>query len=317
MTGLLTPILMALFSAPAAVARGDSARFEHELTLWAIPAPRPLGLTWSRPGRLVRRTIFNEALDLNRGIGHAGITLQCGATDERPAAHWQGSVRSTGDDFRRLVFEDKAGMGILFAAVPGRLDREDELQETLELRARRGQLAWIRTGIPGETCHALLDYVRGYDERAVDDLYGFVRPLHQEGAGCSAFSMAFLYLAGLEEPWMREEWIFDVRIPTALIGGELHPGNEVGLLRLLSITRGWADPGEAHIRLNGWDPTFMFHSIQARAEGHAVEVERWRRAVGLVVDRRHTPARPALLEGRYFTGEPAWDSEQRFLTAEE
>ena len=314
-----TLLALTLLAAPAAWAQttGDAVVFEDELTLWAIPAPLPLGLTWRRPGPLVRRTILNEGLDLNRGIGHAGVTLSCAATADHPATHWQGSVRSTGDDFRGMVFDDKAGMGILFATIPGRLEREDELQATLDLRARRGRLAWMRVGIPSDSCHALLDYVAAAEDREVNAQYGFVRPLYQEGAGCSAFSVAFLELAGLVEPWMREEWIFDVAIPMALVGGELNSGNPIGLGRLMTITRGWAQPGEPQLRLNGWDPTFMFQSIHARTLAGDGWVEQRGRAQGLVLDRRDQPPTAALLEGSYFSGPPALDSDARFLTAGE
>jgi hypothetical protein len=311
--------LLALLVAPVVSAQtaGDAVVFDDELTLWAIPAPLPLGLTWRRPGPLVRRTVLNEALDLNRGIGHAGVTLSCAATAERPAAWWQGSVRSTGDDFRGMLLDDEAGMGILFATVPGRLEREDELQATLDLRARRGRLTWLRVGIASDTCHALLDYVAAAEAHEVNAQYGFVRPLYQEGAGCSAFSLAFLQLAGLVEPWMREEWVFDVAIPMELIGGELNPGNPVGLGRLMTISRGWARPDEPQLRLNGWDPTFMFDSIHARTLASDTWVEQRGRATGLVLDRRQQAPTSALLEGAYFAGPPALDSDARFLTAEE
>ncbi len=309
----------ALAVAPAAVAQStaDAVVFDDQMTLWVIPAPRPFGLTWRRPGPLVRRTIFNEATGLNRGIGHAGITLECAATADRPAVHWQGSVRSTGDDFRGMIFEDKAGMGILFATVPGRLELAEELQPSLDLRARRGRLNWLRMGISSESCHALHDYVAASDEAPANDRYGFVRPLYQEGAGCSAFSMAFLQLAGLVEPWMREEWSFDVNIPMELIGGELNPDNPVGVGKLFTITRGWAEPDEPQLRLNGWEPTYMFHSIHARTFAQGARVEHWGRATGLVLDRRDAVPSPSLMDGSFFSGEPAPDSDARFLTADE
>ncbi len=309
---------ISLLVAPATAIAGaaDAVLFDDELILWIVPAPLPLGMTWRRPGPLVRRTIFNEATDLERGIGHAGVTLSCAATAARPEERWQGSARSTGDDFRGLVFEEKAGMGILFATVPGRLEREDELQPSLELRARRGRLTWLRMGVSSETCHALVDYVAAADAAGANDQYGFVRPLHKEGAGCTAFAMAFLELAGLVEPWMREEWVFDVRVPMELIGGELNPGNEVGVGRLLGISRGWARPDEPHLRVNGWEPTLMFHSVHARSLAADAPVEQWGRATGLVLDRRDQAPAQALLDGSYFAGEPALDSPERFLTAE-
>jgi hypothetical protein len=314
----LLPLLALLFS-PSIQAQttADAVVFEDELIVWIVPAPRPLGMTWRRPGPLVRRTIVNEATDLDRGIGHAGVTLHCSASAERPAARWQGSVRSTGDDFRGMVFEEKAGMGILFATVPGRLEREEELQYSLDLRARRGHLTWLRIGVPSETCHGLLDYVAASEEAGANDRYGFVRPLHREGAGCSAFTVVFLQLAGLMEPWMREEWTFDVAVPMELIGGEQNPDNPVGIGKLLTISRGWARPDEPQLRLNGWEPTYMYRSVYARSFAPDARVDHRGRARGLVLDRRDSAPSDALLDGSFFSGEPAMDSPERFLTAEQ
>jgi hypothetical protein len=310
---------LALLIAPAARAQStaDAVVFDDELILWVIPAPLPLGMTWRRPGPLVRRSIFNEATGLDRGIGHAGVTLSCAATPQRSALHWQGSSRATGDEYMGLILEEKAGMGVLFATVPGRLELAEELQHSLELRARTGRLTWLRIGVSSETCHALADYVVAGDQAGAFDLYGFVRPLYREGAGCTAFSMAFLQLAGLVEPWMREEWVFDVRVPMEQIGGPWNPGHEPGLGQLMFPAGSWAEPDEPHLRLNGWEPTFMYDSIRARSFAQDARVDHWRRAWGLVLDRRDRVPAPALLDGSFFSGEPAPDDPERYLTAEE
>jgi len=260
----------------------------------------------------------NKGLGMSRGIGHAAVRLECAATEDRPAGHYLGSVVATGDEFREMVLQDKAGLGVLFTTVPGRLERADELESTFEERYRTGRVAWLRMGISSQTCHALLDYADEVEARGIGDRYGFVRPLHQEGAGCSAFSMAFLQLAGLVEPDMRREWTFDVRVPMPLIGGEHNPDNRVPVLRLLFISRRWADPDEPHLHLTGWDPHYMFHSIRHRArlarKSGDEDVEQRGRALGLVVDRRDVVATEALRDGSFFAGEPEPTSPERFLT---
>ncbi|MBW2258796.1 MAG: hypothetical protein JRI25_30030 [Deltaproteobacteria bacterium] len=128
-------------------------RFESELIFWAIPAPKPMGLTWRGPGPLARRTLFNEGLGLSRAIGHLGVRVSCAASDTRPAGHFQGSMTHDGPDFRKMVLGEKAGLGVLFRTVPGRVETEEELQATVDERSRKGRMSYLRIGISSETCH--------------------------------------------------------------------------------------------------------------------------------------------------------------------
>ena len=153
--------------------------------MFAIPAPKLVGLSWKRPGGLARRTLISNGLGLHRSLGHAAVRVQCAATASHPEGHFQGSVVDTGDDFRKMVLEEKAGLGVLLRTVPGALEKEEELQPTLDERYGNGRLSFIRYAISPDTCHALLDYAREFDRKKVASQYGFVRPLYGEGAGCS------------------------------------------------------------------------------------------------------------------------------------
>lgn len=302
-------------------AKEPERTFDHELTLFAIPAPKLVSLSWKSPGGLARRTLINEGFGFSRAIGHVFVRVDCGAIAGKPATSRQVGQTSTGDEFRTMVLKEKAGLGVLFRTVPGALETEVELDATLKDRYASGRIGTIRYGISGEACHALLDYVKEYDKRDVEDEYGFVRPLYQEGSGCSAFGMSFLRLAGLMEPYMGQEWKFDVRIPMTLIGGTTNPGNEVSVARLFTLGRGWASPTEPHLRLNGWDPTLMYKSIELRAKqglkDGSVKVEKRGRALGLVVDKRTATPSPRLTSREFFSGPPAPNDAKRFLTADE
>jgi hypothetical protein len=304
------------------LARAESASraFDSELTVFAIPAPRLIGLSWRSPGALARRTLLNEGLGFSRAIGHAAVRVDCAATKDRPAAHFQGSMTNIGDEFRTMVLKEKAGLGVLFRTVPGELEKEEVLQGSLDERYGNGRVSFLRMGVAPQTCHALLDYVKAYDARNVEKNYGFVRPEYQEGAGCSAFTLSFLKLANLVEPYMKDEWRFDVRVPMSVIGGETNPGHDVSVLRLFLLGRPWATATEPHLRLTGWDPTLMFKSIRSRAKqglrDGSVRVEKRGRALGIVLDRRSVAPTRELTTGNYFRGAPSTTDPARFLTAD-
>lgn len=287
---------------------GPSHALDHELTLFAIPAPRLIGLSWRRPGGLARRTLINEGLGLHRALGHAAVRVQCAATATEPAGHFQGSVVDTGDDFRKMVLEEKAGLGVLLRTVPGALEKEEELQPTLDERYGNGRVSFIRFALSADTCHALLDYAQAFARENVAAQYGFVRPLYREGAGCSAFSMAFLELARLDERRFRDDWMFDVRVPMSLVGGRDNPSNRVTVLSLFTTFRPWASEDEPHRRLVGWDPTKMFTSIRSMARAAvrdgSLPVERRGRALGIVLDRRSVAPREELAKRTFWAGVP-------------
>jgi hypothetical protein len=292
-----------LAAAPAA-----GAPSANELTLFAIPAPRLIGLSWRRPGGLARRTLLNNALGLSRSLGHAAVRVECAATATEPAGHFQGSVVDSGDDFREMVLEEKAGLGVLLRTVPGALEKEEELQPTLDERYANGRVSFIRFAIAADTCHGLLAYARELARLDVAKEYGFVRPLYKEGAGCSAFSMAFLELARLDEERFRTAWSFDVRVPLSLVGGRDNPGNRVTLLELFTTFRPWAQEDEPHRRLVGWDPTKMFTAIRSLAKTALRDkseiVERRGKALGIVLDRTTVTPRDELARRTFWAGEP-------------
>lgn len=135
-----------------------------------------------------------------------------------------------------------------------------------------------------------------------------MRPLYREGAGCSAFSMAFLELARLDEPRFRDDWSFDVRVPMSLVGGADNPGNRVTVFELFTTFRPWAREDEPHRRLVGWDPTKMFTSIRSLARTSlrdgSIPVERRGKALGLVLDRRSVAPRDELAKRTFWAGTP-------------
>jgi hypothetical protein len=292
----------------AAPSASPSTASADELTLYAIPAPELTGLSWKRPGGLARRTLLSKALGLHRALGHAAVRVQCAATATEPARHFEGSVIDTGDEFRTMVLKDKIGLGVLFRTVAGAIEPEADLQATIDQRYGNGRISFIRFAIAPGVCHALLGYADAFAEKDIGKAYGFVRPLYQEGAGCSAFSMAFLELANLDEARFRSEWSFDVRVPMSLIGGADNPGNSVSVLKLLFTTRPWASEDEPHERLVGWDPTKMFTSIRSMAKAglrdRSVRVEKRGRALGLVLDRRGVTPRAELATRSYWAGTP-------------
>lgn len=151
------------------------APLDNEMTLFAIPAPKLLGLSWRRPGGLARRTLLNVGLGFSRALGHAAVRLSCeGRT-------FTGSVYDTGNEFQTMVMNEKAGLGVLFRTVPGTMEQPEELQSTFAERYGSGRISFIRFALSRETCSALLDYAKAFTAANIAKEYGFVRPLCGNG----------------------------------------------------------------------------------------------------------------------------------------
>ena len=296
----------------------------NTLIIYAIPAPsstlNPGGLSWSSPGDLVRGTLLNEAgglaLNFTRTIGHVAITVKCAATANAPEAHYQsGMTNRDSDDFNDLVLKQQIGFGMLFDNVPGELETEARVQQTIDERKQSGLMRFVRFQIAEDVCRGLLGYAAAYQAENVQKNYGLeARPLYKEGAGCSAYGMSYLQLANLLEPRFVQGWSFSVRVPMwskplhqPLIGGTKNPRVRVPIQRLAALSQPWAAPDEEGIDLFGWDPTRMYKWLDARttealADG-SEKVESMGNARGLVLDRR-TVAPTAPLKNRTYFNVP-------------
>src|SRR5437773_5462809 len=93
---LASPALFLLLFAAAPAAAQPNLRFPDQLTLFAIPAPLPVELSWKSPGGLVRRVLVNEAGAMlgffTRTLGHMGVHVQCAAAGALPAEEFKGSM---------------------------------------------------------------------------------------------------------------------------------------------------------------------------------------------------------------------------------
>jgi hypothetical protein len=288
---------LCLWLLAGASASAAPPKFADELTVYAIPAPRPAELRWKTPGGLVRRVLLNEVgakLGLmDRTLGHMGVHIQCAAGGGLPAAEWKGSMtHAVEKEFTETVIKQGYALGILFHNYSGRFERPEELQKSVDERVKNGRIAFVRFGLRPETCRRLLAYVKELDARGVNRFYGLAaRPRYREGAGCSAFSMSVVEVAGLLEEAFTKSWTVNVRVPLKLVGGPI-TGKHISIARAALYLGPWAAPNEPNKPIFAWDPTLAFDWIRAEAQrllaapATADRAEKRGEAFGLVYDRR-------------------------------
>lgn len=274
-----------------------------ELTLYAIPSPH--GINWESPLRLLFSAALNEyAPDgdlLPHSIGHVNVELTC----DEPAYYFLSGMTfadSLSKSAKQLLFNDKAGLGVLFHTFEGKLQDEAQVSADLKARAKSSEMRLIRFKISEKTCDRLKNYVQEYRSSGDDGRYGLaLKPRRHEGAGCSAFAVSFLELAGLLGDEYSSAWSKTILIPATLLPHRysFHPlsPERVGFLNFFAFwrTHRWAEPHEPHLKLFFWDPDAMFRDLGRRFEDAAlgqkpgVKPAALGRAQGIEIDARKIP----------------------------
>lgn len=199
----------------------------HELIVYAVPSFQYID--WQSPSTLFKSTtkswIKSKFSRYSYYIGHLFIELRSSLLDEPLLI----SVRSTGnEEKKRLLLKEKVGVGIIGAALPGRIETTEELTASIDHNLKKQRrIAFIKYAINREAALRVLEYIEGFMAKdstsyaACDAYGGAFWPRYQgEGAGCSAFSMVALEVAGLKYDY--EDWLHRVNIPANLVGGEFN-----------------------------------------------------------------------------------------------
>lgn len=247
---------------------------EHEFTVYVMTTMYPLD--WSGPSALYKSMMscYLKTITLpdNYLLGHVAVGLNSTLL-EKPLliAQSSGSLQEKLD----LIMKQKVGFGILGAPMQGRLETTSELAHKLGVYARRNKLAFIRFKINELAARRMLTFIKQYSSKinktySASDFYGgaFWPLYHNEGAGCSAFGMAMLDVAGVLPP-ENKEWYVDVKIPMKLVGGEYNNGKKVKVKTIKRTDKWFEDKGEAnvdYVKHMLYEPSIMFDWILERRQ---------------------------------------------------
>lgn len=275
----------------------------NRLTVYVIPAKRKYD--WSSPHTLYKSYISNAWKNLfcktNYLLGHAFIELQPVDEGDRIFTGMRSASRKESKD---LVLKQHYGLAILGCGLQGRLEEEEELEEKVVKFARKGRLAYMVFLISDAASERLIAYFRDYKTgmecaRPGEAKYGgaFWPRYKGEGAGCSAFVISFLDIAGLLKDEF-DDWLVRIDIPMSLVGGPYNNYNDVRM-RDIKKMKSWADTGNAepgtYEHLEMYDPTLMFEWINNLVENNGMEGDltvtplRMGKSNGIMIDSRNQP----------------------------
>jgi len=295
---------LAFFIIAIAAGQADSSvAAQNELTIYVIPSK--VKYDWSSPSSLYKSYFSNYKKNMFKKdryiMGHAFVEL---STPLAPSGRILTGMRSVSrEEQKNMVVKEHYGLSILGADMQGRLQTSTELDYEVDKYSRKGQLAFmsfiISDGAAERMVQFYQSYQAGFDSNgSCGARYGgaFWPRYKGEGAGCSAFAVSFLDLAGLLKDEF-DEWLVRINIPKDLIGGPYNNNNEV---RLKDIKKyeSWAESTDsAYVNYEPFeifDPTLMYDWIQLEWEADSLNnisliPLQLNKARGILIDSRDQP----------------------------
>jgi len=274
---------------------------QNELTIYVIPST--VKYDWSSPHTLYKSYVKNCIRNLFKKesylLGHAFVELRSPLTSGRIFTGMRSASKKEQKD---LVLKQHYGLAILGADTEGKFETDIDLEHKVSKFSRKGQLAFMTFYISDEATERLIQFFKSY-KAGIDSngshgaRYGgaFWPRYKGEGAGCSAFAVSFLDLAGILEDEF-DEWLVEIDIPMELIGG---PYNHLNEVKLSDIKKheSWAINNDTsdfeHFEI--YDPTLMYEWIQGvwykqnLQEALNVTPVQLNQARGIRIDGRNMP----------------------------
>lgn len=267
-------LLTALLTSYAEIREDSPYRF-HELTIYVVPSP--VELDWSSPATLYqtyRKSLISAVLTGNSySSGHLFIKLTTPLLEDPLYAGMSSLSRK---EQKNWVYKEKAGLGVLGVGIKGKMENGEDLTPLENYYVRKNSLAAITYRIGDNAAEKILRFIENFD---IEDDNGHLPSLHyggafwplyeKEGAGCTAFGIAMLELAGVSKEEM-DSWKHEVNIPMSLIGGELNPGNVVKIRDIKNAENWHNGTGEANIdfvKYSIYDPSLIFNWILEKLSG--------------------------------------------------
>lgn len=267
--------------------------------------PAPKKIDWSAPNKLVKSCIVNKLVPTPYGknrhpIGHMLIGLKDGSRHD--------IVGMTTDENRSLFKKtilDGHGLGILFESIKGKLESKEINEPQIQERIQKGDIAFIKYKITQAVFDRLWNYLQEYKKKGYDKLYnGCNTPREGGGAGCSAFAISFLEVAGLENILPKNQWKIEVNVPTICIGGPEGNNKRVSVFRLLKTKHWEKEQSPTYKKIELFEPTLFYEWIVSYSNKNSynfgISTITEGKAKGIIIDCTHLVA----------PNEPIWVSNE-------
>ncbi|MCC6137222.1 MAG: hypothetical protein IT287_01200 [Bdellovibrionaceae bacterium] len=198
------------------------------------------------------------------------------------------SRHKTWKTYNDILF-GRSSLGLLTSRFPGYLLSEETVMQYLKPAIPSGKVRAISFEINYESCVRLQKYYVEYQARGFDRQYsGFTSNLYLgEGAGCAAFAISFLQVAGVLDTYFQKSWSRQLSVPFSLLPEGGNPPTFWGYM--LGIEESWATKNEKALSLTIYDPEKIYDWVFAQTNERHISPVRSKlvlveNALELVVD---------------------------------
>lgn len=278
----------------------NNQQSQLELLFYSAPAP----LDWSSPTQLVRSTIRNSfakidvSVDVSESssnnfsseqqrklvshphlISHVNIRLQCRGRAEILT----GSTGAQSDfEYISKMLLGVTSMEVMVENTKGKMYTTEQVRSWLPFMRSSGWMHSLSYTISDSLCDYVESYLSAYKQSGQDKIYGGLHeePLAGIGAGCAAFAISVMKVAGLYDrvfdTWFRRS----LKIPHEVMNRPGAPAKYRFLDLYLGNYSRWADASEPHYAVTFWDPQLMYNWAYYLKNGYA----HWWRDHDVVMD---------------------------------
>ncbi len=255
----------------------------------------PKKIDWSSPGAMVRTAIWNTLSGDRNPLSHVDAVVSC--VGERSVATGMSSKKDWG--LYKSILLGQKSLDLLIQEYPGYLITDEEIRKEAPRYAEKDRVRTLSFKVSAAACKRTLDYIAEYRKRDYAKIYaGFAaNPFKGEGAGCAAFSISVLKVAGLFDNEFLQKWTHRLQVPKQLINtATARAKANFWDFMLFGMNGVWGKKGDAEsLSLLAFDPERMYDWVAsvsrapqawdatARAVKHGV-------SLGIEVDRSQARA---------------------------
>ncbi len=244
----------------------SSAFASNYINLYFIKSP--LKIRWKSPQSLALSTAINSIVPVRNDkyrhpISHVYAEIKCQADSDSPIHLYGGMTTADDNEANKLLFQEKIGLGILYYLQKGRLQREQEIVDSIEYFKGKRRLNRLSVKVSEASCLRVAEFYEGWLEKGYDKLYaGFnAVPRNGEGSGCAEYATSLLDVAGVLDEEFKKAWSFKITPPYDLVGPPM-TNNEVDFVGVLtSFGKKW-ETEETDLTLEAWDPGVMHRWVK-------------------------------------------------------
>jgi hypothetical protein len=231
---------------------------ENRLSFIFYRAPKTID--WSTPGAMVRSAIWNTLSGDRNPLSHIDALISC--EGERSVLTGMSSRKNM--ELYTEILMGRKSLDLLTDSYPGYLISEDEIRKEAPRYAALNRVNTLSFKISPGVCKRLLSFVADYRKRDYPKTYaGFTaNPFKGEGAGCAAFGMSLLKVAGLLENEFVANWTHRLNVPKALINSATFKATKnFWDFMLFGFNGMWGKNEKDSLPILAFDPELMYNWV--------------------------------------------------------